>query len=69
MTNTERLIASLQAAIRSGTPHVHFMVGRYTGNGVAVVAALRRRGYEVTKVPAGGVSAFRLEHKQPPPER
>ena len=61
MTNTERLIYSLECAIKSGMPHLNFMVGRYTGNGPAVVAALRRRGYQVTKVPAGGVTCYRLQ--------
>ena len=61
MTNTQRLIASLDHAIMYGIPHVDFMVGRYTGNGPTVVAALRRRGYIVTKVPAGRATMYRLE--------
>ena len=61
MTNTQRLIASLDHAIMYGIPHIDFMVGRYTGNGPTVVAALRRQGYKVTKVPSGRVSTYRLE--------
>lgn len=64
MTNTERLIASLGFAAKSGRSYVDFLVGRYTGNGPAVVAALRRRGYKVNKVPAGGNTCYRLEDKQ-----
>lgn len=62
MTNTQRLIASLECAINSGTPHVNFMVGKYTGNGPSVVAALRRRGYMVTRVP-GSQAAYRLQRQ------
>lgn len=65
MTNTERLIASLECAINAGIPHVSFMVGKYTGNGPSVVAALRRRGYRVERVPAGGVCCYRLFAKSP----
>jgi hypothetical protein len=65
MTNTERLIYSLECAIKSGLPHLNFLVGRYTGNGPAVVGALRRRGYLVTKVPAGGVACYCLSRTQP----
>lgn len=65
MSNTERLIASLQHAANAGVPHVDFLVGRYTGNGSSVVAALRRRGFKVSKVPAGGMAAYRLEFSQP----
>jgi hypothetical protein len=64
MTNTERLIQSLAYAEQSGQRGLTFMVGRYTGNGPAVVAALRRRGYEVTKVPAIGVTCYRLSRTQ-----
>lgn len=63
MTNTERLIASLGHAAKSGRSYVDFLVGRYTGNGPAVVAALRRRGYKVSKVPADGVACYRLEEQ------
>lgn len=65
MTNTERLIASLQSAASVGQPSVEFFVGKYTGNGPSVVAALRRRGFKVSKVPATGVAAYRLEFGQP----
>ena len=63
MTNTERLIYSLDCAIKSGTPHLNFMVGKYTGNGSSVVAALRRRGYMVTRVP-GVRAAYRLQQAE-----
>lgn len=65
MSNTERLIASLHYAARAGVPHLDFLVGKHTGNGSSVVAALRRRGFKVSKVPAGGVAAYRLEFGQP----
>jgi hypothetical protein len=60
MTNTERLIAGLNHALGHGISHVDFMVGRYTGNGSSVVAALRRRGYAVNRVPAGSAAMYRL---------
>lgn len=53
MTNTERLIASFKSAEEFGCLPVHFMVGRYTGNGPSVVEALRRRGYDVARAPHG----------------
>lgn len=46
MTNTERLIHNFKHCQREGVA-CRFMVGRYTGNGPSVVAALRRRGYSV----------------------
>lgn len=46
MTNTERLIDNFKHCQREGQA-CQFMVGRYTGNGPSVVAALRRRGYSV----------------------
>lgn len=49
MTNTERLIDSLRIAQKAGFAHLDFRVGKYTGNGSAVVAALRRRGYTVKR--------------------
>jgi hypothetical protein len=39
------------------------MVGKYTGNGSSVVAALRRRGYMVTRVP-GVRAAYRLQQAE-----
>lgn len=63
MTNTERLIYSLEAGIKAGQDSLTFLVGRYTGNGPSVVAALRRRGYQVDRVPAGGVTCYRLSAK------
>lgn len=65
MTNTERLIADLEHCTEYGKPHVYFQVGKYTGNGPSVVAALRRRGYSVTRVPAIGVTCYRLTKPQP----
>ena len=64
MTNTERLIASVEHAVKHGQPSMTFMVGKYTGNGPSVTAALRRRGYKVEKVPTGGVTCYRLFAKQ-----
>jgi len=62
MTNTERLISSLEQAVAQGEAAITFMVGKYTGNGPSVVAALRRRGYRVD--PIGGSSAtYRLHQK------
>ena len=58
MTNTERLIYSLECAIKAGEPHLTFYTGKYTGNGTSVPAALRRRGYRVVKVRA--VGGYRL---------
>lgn len=49
MTNTERLIASFDHAKGFGST-VRFYVGRLTGNGPAVVPALRRRGYTVDRL-------------------
>lgn len=63
MTNTERLIASVEHAAKYGQGTITFMVGRYTGNGPSVVAALRRRDYKVDKVPASGHSCYRLHAK------
>ncbi|MBF6615546.1 MAG: hypothetical protein ITG07_02350 [Candidimonas sp.] len=54
MTNTERLIANFNACAEQGV-NCHFMVGRYTGNGPSVVAALRRRGYTVERSGSGYV--------------
>lgn len=49
MTNTERLIASIEHCKMHGIKEFVFMVGRYTGNGPSVINALRRRGYKVQK--------------------
>lgn len=48
-TNTERLISSLETATAMGYSTVDFMVGKYTGNGPSVVAALRKRGFKVDR--------------------
>lgn len=62
MTNTERLIQSLEHSAKAGTPSVTFTVGRYTGNGPSVVAALRRRGYRVDRV-RGTQATYSLHEK------
>lgn len=51
MTNTERLIATMEHAVKCGYPCITFAVGKHTGNGPSVVEALRRRGYSVDRVP------------------
>lgn len=53
LTNTERLIKSLEGAVLNGYSNVQFMVGRYTGNGPSVVAALRARGFVVDRKGGG----------------
>ena len=60
MTNTERLIATLESAKKSGANEVTFYVGRYTGNGPSVVAALRRRGFKVVKQQSASNALYRL---------
>ena len=64
MTNTERLIANLEHALKWGKGGIVFAVGRYTGNGVAVVAALRRRGYPVVRNPGTCPQSYTLGAKQ-----
>jgi hypothetical protein len=59
MTNTDRLIASLEDAKKAGSDHLYFYVGRYTGNGSSVVAALRRRGFTVDRIPSSS-GGYRL---------
>lgn len=51
MTNTQRLIEAFKHCQREGVA-CRFMVGRFTGNGTSVVAALRRRGYTVGRTGA-----------------
>lgn len=63
MTNTERLIASLEHAVKFGYPDITFAVGKYTGNGVAVVEALRRRGYTVQRNPRTCPQSYTLKAK------
>lgn len=53
ISNTDRLIASFEHAEQVGLLPVNFMVGRYTGNGPSVVAALRRRGFTVDRTTGG----------------
>jgi hypothetical protein len=50
LSNTLRLIASFDHCKKYGQDRCSFFVGRYTGNGASVVAALRRRGYTVEKL-------------------
>jgi hypothetical protein len=64
MTNTEKLIADLTNCKKNGITYVDFMVGKYTGNGSSVVSALKRRGFDVTKVPSGRASCYRLKDKE-----
>lgn len=49
MTNTERLIYSLECAKKAGVDYLNFYVGKMTGNGPAVVGALKRRGFTVER--------------------
>lgn len=65
MTNTDRLIATLEHANRNGTNCIDFYVGRYTGNGASVVGALRRRGYRVEYLQPG---QYRLHAKSAEPD-
>lgn len=51
LSNTDRLALNFEHCQRENALPCRFMVGRYTGNGPSVVAALRRRGYQVQ--PAG----------------
>ena len=64
MTNTERLIATLENSLQWGHESIIFAVGRYTGNGVAVVAALRKRGYPVVRNPSTCPQSYTLGAKQ-----
>lgn len=63
MTNTERLIYSLDCAKKSGVNYLNFYVGSQTGNGPSVVAALRRRGFSVERIPASR-GGYRLTSAQ-----
>lgn len=49
MTNTERLEREFLLCQKAEVP-CRFRVGKYTGNGPSVVAALRRRGYTVERL-------------------
>lgn len=61
LTNTQRLILSFEHAEKFGDLPLRFLVGRYTGNGPSVVAALRRRGY---KVEVAGQATYAIIGKQ-----
>lgn len=49
MTNTESVIKGLESCQRHGIQTMTFRVGKNTGNHPSVIAALRRRGYQVTR--------------------
>lgn len=66
MTNTESLIAALAHSTKHGVPEVVFAVGRYTGNGAAVVGALRRRGYLVERTSIRSPMTYTLKAKPCP---
>ncbi len=63
MNNTERLIDTLVQNTKHGVPEVVFAVGRYTGNGAAVVGALRRRGYVVERTSIRSPMTYTLKAK------
>lgn len=54
ITNTDKLIAEFSLVEHNGGSVMRFSVGKNTGNGPSVVAALRRRGFEVGRVPVSG---------------
>lgn len=60
-TNTERLINDFLSTERAGQSSMRFSVGKYTGNGPSVVAALKRRGFCVTHVPGGAYEMQRMK--------
>ena len=62
-SNSDRLICDLEVSVANHVNHVDFAVGKYTGNGPSVVAALRRRGFEVSKIAA---ATYRLHAKDVP---
>lgn len=53
ITNTDQLLRHLDHAKSAGKESVTFRVGKYTGNGPAVIGALRRRGYRVERLHSG----------------
>jgi 4-hydroxyphenylpyruvate dioxygenase-like putative hemolysin len=59
LTNTERLILSFESAERAGFDYINFRVGKYTGNGPSVVAALKRRGFKLMRLNTGYYSMRR----------
>lgn len=66
-SNTDRLISDLEVSVANHVDHVDFAVGKYTGNGPSVVAALRRRGFEVSKLSPGTYRLHAKEAHQPKP--
>lgn len=64
MTNTELLISEFEQAIKYGATHFDFMVGKCTGNGPSVIAALERRGYTVERIRRG---SYRMTAKKVEP--
>lgn len=61
MTNTERLIADFEQAEMHNALPLRFMVGRNTGNAPPVIAALRRRGFDVVR----GVHNYEITGRTP----
>ena len=59
LSNTDRLIKSFEATTKAGLASMDFSVGKYTGNGPGVVAALRRRGLKITRNTTPG--SYRME--------
>ncbi len=53
VTNTEQLLRSLHQAEQQGISRITFRVGKYTGNGPAVIGALRHRGFSVQRLHNG----------------
>lgn len=60
LSNTDRLVQQLAHAQRHGAAELVFRVGKATGNGPSVIAALRRRGYIVDRVPAS-LGTYRMK--------
>ncbi|ASJ88826.1 hypothetical protein ACEP6V_20845 [Pseudomonas aeruginosa] len=61
MTNTERLIGYFEEAEKHNALPVRFNVGRNTGNAPSVIAALRRRGFEVSR----GLRCYEITGRSP----
>ncbi len=59
VSNTAQLIAGYDCCRANGLP-MRFQVGKFTGNNPSVVAALRRRGYSVHRVPGAGSNSYEI---------